>query len=114
MYQLVTSTVYIVDLYYTSMHHDMHQENEDNVQQLQQAHDKFKIIGYCHSICLLMHMYMYFSHKFNGINMSFSDSFESYFSITAMLPVLALPFGYKQDINKICFLASTSMILALC
>ena len=76
------------------MHHDMHQENEDNVQQLQQAH---KIIGYCHSICLLMHMYIYFSHKFNGINMSFSDSFESYFSITAMLPVLALPFGYKQD-----------------
>lgn len=99
--------------------------NEVNGQQ-KQPHDKLKIIlwmmvlqglGGILPFNMFTHAYMYFSHKFNGTNVSFSNSFESYFSITAMLPILlGSSFAVWLQIRvsiKARFLASTSMILVL-
>jgi len=102
------------------------EENELNSVEQQQPHDKFKIIlwimilqglGGILPFNMFTHAYAYFSHKFNGTNVSFSDTFESYFSITAMLPILlgssfAIWLQVRLSI-KTRFLTSTSMILAL-
>ena len=98
---------------------------EDNGQQ-QLPHDKFKIIfwimvlqglGGLLPFNMFTHAYIYFSRKFNGTNASFSDSFESYFSITAMLPIL-LGSSFVVWIQtrlsiKTRFLTSTLMIIVL-
>lgn len=94
--------------------------------QRQSPRDKFKIIFWIMVIQglggilpfnMFTHAYVYFSHKFNGTNISFSDSFESYFSITAMLPILlGSSFAVWLQVRlsiKTRFLASTSMILLL-
>ena len=41
----------------------------------------------CSIICGVL-LFQYFSYKFNGIDVSFSDSFESYFSITSLMLIL--------------------------
>lgn len=102
------------------------EDNKRYYDEKQQPHDKFKIIS-CIMILqglggilpfnMFTHAYAYFSYKFNGTTASFSDSFESYFSITAMLPILlgssfAVWLQMRLSI-KTRFLASTSMILVL-
>jgi len=72
---------------------------------------------------MFSHAYDYFSNKFNGTNVSFSDSFESYFSITAMVPVLlgsgfavwlqvrvAIKFRYTVSTIVIIFLLTVTAI----
>ena len=107
-------------------------EGEGGKEQLQdsgqqQPHDKFKIIfwimvlqglGGILPFNMFTHAYGYFSYKFNGTHTtSFSDSFESYFSITAMLPILlgsSFAVWLQRRLSiKTRFLASTSMILVL-
>lgn len=98
---------------------------EDNGQQ-QSPHDKFRIIfrimvlqglGGLLPFNMFTHAYMYYSHKFNGTDASFSNSFESYFSITAMLPILlgsSLVVWLQMRVPiKPRFLTSTLMILVL-
>lgn len=95
-------------------------------QQQQQPSDKYNIIlwimviqglGSILPFNMFSHAYDYFNDKFNGTHVSYSDSFESYFSITAMVPVL-LGSGFAVWLQvrvaiKFRYIVSTIMIIIL-
>ncbi|XP_065895390.1 equilibrative nucleoside transporter 1-like isoform X4 [Dysidea avara] len=66
---------------------------------------------------MFINAYEYFSYKFNGTDVSFSSSFESYFSITSLIPIL-LGSGFVVWLQtrvsiKRRFLIATSMMLVI-
>ncbi|XP_065911440.1 equilibrative nucleoside transporter 1-like [Dysidea avara] len=95
-------------------------------QQQQQPCDKYNVVlwimviqglGSILPFNMFSHAYDYFSDKFNGTDVSYSDSFESYFSITAMVPVL-LGSGFAVWLQariaiKFRYIVSTTMIIIL-